>query len=287
MPIAPKLARRPTFYLLAAAALGPAAFGPAFAATLREVAVEPDRVVIRLSRPAEVQTEMIPSKPPKLAVDMLGTRLGGDRVSIDGEGDVLLKVWNGQYKGWPDKPVARVVLQLQSAVAYSVEKQGNDVVIQLNPKAHAQAPAPAPAPALTPAPEVVAAPVVAAAPVPEPAPAPAQAPAEPAPPPARGPALVGVYASNDMVGLRMTTVGKYRASYAANPPRVVIDLLDTTSDIGDRVFEAENGDVLVKVTTKQVESGWGTMTRAVIELNRPVSYKIEKKAALLHIELNP
>jgi hypothetical protein len=176
------------------------------------------------------------------------------------------------------------------------------------------APAPAPAPAApAPPPPVVAAPAPAPAParapalLPPPAPAPAPAPAAsppavapaPAPPAPRvasvpGPARIARIrrinpaGSADEVRVTVESDGPLtpRAFVLADPLRLVVDFENTATDLGQVSIPA-GGPLVARVRSSQLRVSPTPVVRVVLDLLKPVSYRVEPHAGGATIRVSP
>jgi hypothetical protein len=185
--------------------------------------------------------------------------------------------------------------------------------------APAPAPAPAPPPSATPAPLPTPAPAPAPARAPAAAPAPsppavaaAPAPAAPAPaasPPAVAPAptppaprvasvpspariarvrRISPAGSADEVRVTVESDGPLtaRAFVLADPPRLVVDFENTATDLGQVSIPA-GGPLVARVRSSQLRVSPTPVVRVVLDLLKPVSYRVEPHAGGATIRVSP
>ncbi|MFA5160665.1 MAG: type IV pilus secretin PilQ [Elusimicrobiales bacterium] len=99
--------------------------------SVESVEVGPDKVVIRTDRPAQYDSFSV-TEPPRVAVELLDSRLkDGDR-KISGDGGVIEAVRVEQYQKTP-VGIARVVLQLARKAAYAISSSENSITVLLRP----------------------------------------------------------------------------------------------------------------------------------------------------------
>ncbi len=129
-------------------------------------------------------------------------------------------------------------------------------------------------PALTPA--VASSTATAAAPASAPTPV-AKAKPKPKPAPKPAPAaasvLQGVELGEDTVRLKLSSPARYRSSISSNPPRLVLDLIDTDHRLGVPSV-AGRGKVLLRLRSSQLSPGPKAVTRVALDLNGQANYKV-------------
>jgi hypothetical protein len=171
------------------------------------------------------------------------------------------------------------------------------------PPAAAPAPAPAPPPPAAPAPAPAPSPAAAPARAPSPAPAPAVSPPAVAPAPARpGPHVAiapapGRFArvrrispagSADEVRVTVEADGPLtpRAFVLPDPPRLVVDFENAATDLGQVSIPA-GGGLVARVRSSQLRVDPTPVVRVVLDLLKPVTYRLEPHAGGVTIRVGP
>lgn len=96
--------------------------------------------------------------------------------------------------------------------------------------------------------------------------------------------LQAVDVSPDQVTLKLTTPAKYNTFVTANPPRLVLELLNTDTELSTRVIEGR-GKVLKRVRVGQFAGEPNPIARIVLDLNRAVNYRVGTSGADLTVRL--
>jgi hypothetical protein len=177
--------------------------------------------------------------------------------------------------------------------------------------APAPAPSPAPAPARVPAPPPAPTRAPAAAPAPTPAPAPSR---PPAPPPADSPPAVvpapappaprvaSVPPSARLARIRRITPAAHsnevrvtveadaaltpRVFVLNDPLRLVVDLENAATDLGQVSIPA-GGELVARVRSSQLRTTPTAVVRVVLDLLKPVPYRVEPHAGGITIRVGP
>ncbi|MBI3300189.1 MAG: AMIN domain-containing protein [Elusimicrobia bacterium] len=97
-------------------------------AAILAIEAAPDRVVLRLDRPAAADI-FLAHKPPRLVIDLAGARLATRAPGPVASGGIVAGVRAGAFK----PGMTRVVLDLDRAAPYSIERDGSTVAVNFEP----------------------------------------------------------------------------------------------------------------------------------------------------------
>ncbi|MCX5788970.1 MAG: AMIN domain-containing protein [Elusimicrobia bacterium] len=96
--------------------------------------------------------------------------------------------------------------------------------------------------------------------------------------------LEGIEVGADEVTLKLTTAVKYNTFVTAAPPRLVLEVLNTEASLTGRVF-AGKGKVLRRVRAGQFAGEPNPIARIVLDLERPVDYRVAASGSDLVVKL--
>ena len=96
--------------------------------------------------------------------------------------------------------------------------------------------------------------------------------------------LEAVVVGADEVTLKLTAAVKYNTFVTAAPPRLVLEVLNTEASLTGRVF-AGKGKVLKRVRAGQFAGEPNPIARIVLDLERPVDYRVAASGSDLVVKL--
>ena len=110
------------------------------------------------------------------------------------------------------------------------------------------------------------------------------APASAAPAAAATASFRGVEVGPDSVKIKLTDTVQYNSFLTQNPPRLILELLDTKNDAAARTAKGQ-GAYLKGVRTSQFQKSPRMITRVVLDLNKMAVYKIGADPAGMVVKL--
>jgi len=96
--------------------------------------------------------------------------------------------------------------------------------------------------------------------------------------------LQGIEVGTDELTIRTSEGVRYNAFLMTGPPRLVVELLDTKSPPKARIYEGK-GQYLARVRSGQFARKPVPVSRVVLDLNRPVPYRVEERGRELVVRL--
>ncbi|MBI5200109.1 MAG: AMIN domain-containing protein, partial [Elusimicrobia bacterium] len=96
--------------------------------------------------------------------------------------------------------------------------------------------------------------------------------------------LQAVETAADQVTLKLTAPAKYNTFVTANPPRLVLELLNTEADLAVKVIEGK-GKTLKRVRAGQFAGEPSPIARIVLDLNKAVNYRVGVNGSDLIVKL--
>ncbi|MBI4346846.1 MAG: AMIN domain-containing protein, partial [Elusimicrobia bacterium] len=96
--------------------------------------------------------------------------------------------------------------------------------------------------------------------------------------------LQAIETAGDQVILKLTAPAKYNTFVTANPPRLVLELLNTDADLAVKVLEGR-GKTLKRVRAGQFAGEPSPIARIVLDLNRAVNYRVGVSGSDLIVKL--
>lgn len=89
---------------------------------------------------------------------------------------------------------------------------------------------------------------------------------------------------DDQVNIKLTEAPQYNSFLTANPPRLVIELLNTEYQAGAKAVEGK-GRFVKRVRSGQFQRTPSMVSRIVVDLNEVAGYKVEEQAGGLAVKL--
>ncbi|MFH2204088.1 MAG: AMIN domain-containing protein [Elusimicrobiota bacterium] len=217
-------------------------------ASLEHVRAFSNGVHLRLSGPAAYEAYKLQS-PPRIVIDLHGTRHQGKPRRLYLGGDQILTVRSDQYASAPGW-TARVVVDLMRDADFEARREGPNISLRLTPR---------------PDPEEL-----------------RDAVAPLAPPAAGRATLSDIVIDGNRAALLLSRQAEHEVFYMSDPPRLIIDLKDTRRARWLR-RRSDSPGVLREARSGIFSRGGIPYTRVVLDVEREVPFRLDWNGGRLSV----